>query len=81
LYNLCLLITTQKDIFRVVGIQTDDTLFLRLSRFANLEEKKLQKARLTAKPRDELSYNTMLLLQKDQGKKLKLVNLKAEDQK
>ncbi len=71
----------RKNIFRVVGIQTDDTLFLGLDRFTDLEKEELQKARLTTKPRDELSRtnnlvfngcilsqitdNTMLLSQKD----------------
>ena len=80
---------TIKQAFRVVGIQTDDILFLGSKEFATLEEEELKKANLTAKPREELSleenlifnscvlkqnsYDTMTLYQKDQGKKLQLV--------
>lgn len=94
-YDPCLLITTTKEVFGVVGMQTDDTLFLGSEEFATLEDNELQKAKLSAKPRDELSptsnliFNgcvltqasddTMILLQKDQGKKLQLVNAKEDD--
>ena len=64
LYNLCLLITTNKDTFRVVSMQTDDTLFLGSEQFAILEEEELQKAYLSAKPRDKLSYITNLIFNK-----------------
>jgi hypothetical protein len=43
-YNPCLLITTKKEAFGVVGIQTDDTLFLASNEFAALEDSELQKA-------------------------------------
>ena len=85
-YDLCLLITTKKEAFGVVGMQTNDTLFLASEEFATLEDSELQKAYLTAKPRDKLStesnliFNgyvvimesngTIYLTQKDQGKKL-----------
>ena len=61
LYNLCLLITTNKDTFRVVSMQTDNTLFLGSEQFAILKEEELQKAYLSAKPRDKLSYITNLI--------------------
>ena len=93
-YDPCLLITTKKEIFGVVGMQTDDTLLLGSEQFATLEEEELQRAYLSAKPREELSLtsslifnecvltqnsdDTMTLLQKDQGKKLQLVNEKGE---
>ena len=41
LYNPCLLITTIKGIFRLIGIQIDNTLFLGLNEFAILEESEL----------------------------------------
>jgi len=41
LYNLCLLITTKKEIFRVVSIQIDNTLFLASKEFTTLEDSKL----------------------------------------
>jgi hypothetical protein len=94
-YDPCLLITTKKEIFGVVGMQTDDTLFLGSEQFATLEDEELQRAHLSAKPREELSStsnlifngcvltqnsdDTMTLLQKDQGKKLQLVNEKGEN--
>jgi hypothetical protein len=40
-YDPCLLITTEKEIFGVIGMQTDNTLFLGLEEFAILEENKL----------------------------------------
>jgi hypothetical protein len=43
-YNPCLLITTKKEAFGVVGIQTDNTLFLASDEFAALEDSELQKA-------------------------------------
>jgi hypothetical protein len=97
-YDPCLLITTSKDTFGVVGMQTDDTLFLGSEQFAALEEEELIRAKLTAKPRDELTSKSplifngcvlkmipetdaMVLLQKDQGKKLQAVNEKGENPK
>src|SRR4030081_402545 len=74
---------------------TDNTLFLASDEFAALEDSELQKAQLTAKPRDELSaasnlmFNgcvvtmepdgTIHLTQKDQGKKIQPVNEKGDD--
>jgi hypothetical protein len=94
-YDPCLLITTKKGIFGVVGMQTDDTLILGSEEFANLEDKELKKAHFSAKPRDELSCitnlifngcvltqdsdNNTILRQKDQGKKLRLVKAKEDD--
>ena len=61
LYNLCLLITAKKEVFRVVGMQTDDTLFLRLKEFATLKDEELEKAKLTIKLREELSLENNLI--------------------
>ena len=41
LYNPCLLITTKKEAFGVVGIQIDNTLFLASKEFATLENSEL----------------------------------------
>ena len=41
LYNPYLLITTKKEAFGVVGMQTDDILFLASKEFATLEDSKL----------------------------------------
>ena len=50
MYNPCLLITKGIDtLFRVVGIQTDNTLILRDKEFVQQEDTKLKKAQLLAK--------------------------------
>ena len=92
-YDPCLLITTSKDAFGVVGMQTDDTLILGDDNFAKLEQDKLEKAKLSAKPVDTLSYETplifnggilrtegddIILVQKGQGKKLQLVDTRSD---
>jgi hypothetical protein len=92
-YDPCLLITTSKDAFGIVGMQTDDTLILGSNNFAKLEQDELEKAKLSAKPVDTLSYDTPLIFngsilrtegddiilgQKGQGKKLQLVNIKSD---
>jgi hypothetical protein len=41
LYNSCLLIIIKKEAFGVVGIQTDDILFLASDEFAALEDSEL----------------------------------------
>ena len=61
LYNPCLLITTKKETFRVVGMQMDNTLFLVFKEFVTLKDSELQKAYLTAKPRDKLSAESDLI--------------------
>jgi hypothetical protein len=44
-YNPCLLITNRDaDAFRLVSIQTNNTLMLRTAKFSSLEEKKLKEA-------------------------------------
>ena len=60
-YNPCLLITTEKETFGIVDMQTDDTLFLGLEEFAILEDNELQKANFSAKPRNELSPTSNLI--------------------
>ena len=88
-YDACLLVSTVKSKFGLVGMQTDDTLILANDLFANMENDELQKAKLTAKPRDKLTVDSKLmfngciltlnadgsidLTQKNQGTKLNLV--------
>ena len=55
-YDLCLLYSTEPS--RVVGLQTDDTLFLVDKQFADTEKKELYKAKFIAKEREELTINT-----------------------
>jgi hypothetical protein len=90
LYDPCLLITTKKEAFGVADMQTDNTLFLASDEFAALKDSELQKAQLTAKPRDKRSAESSLmfnrcavtmkpnstihLTQKDQEKKIQPVN-------
>ena len=88
-YDPCLLITTGKDAFGLIGMQTDDTYFLGDKRFVEKEKIELAKAKLAAKPVDQLTaaYNLafsgcvlrltndcMTLTQKNQGKNLRLVS-------
>ena len=61
LYNLYLLITTKKEAFEIVSMQTDNTLFLIFKEFATLKDSKLQKAYLTIKLRDKLSTKSNLI--------------------
>jgi hypothetical protein len=60
-YDPCLLITTKKEAFEVIGIQTNNTLFLASDKFAALEDSELQKAQLTAKLRDKLFIKLSLM--------------------
>jgi hypothetical protein len=93
-YDPCLLITTTKGAFNIVGIQTNNTLILRSKEFNTIKEKELTKAKFSAKPKELLSLETLLIFngyiltqkkrnielrQKEQGKKLKTVNSKAKD--
>ena len=54
-YDPCLLYTTEG--FGLVGLQTDDTIFLADEEFATREETELQKAKLLAKPREKLAQD------------------------
>jgi hypothetical protein len=60
-YNLCFLIITTNDAFRVVGMQTDNTLILGDDNFAQIEDNELKKANLKAKPTKALLYETLLI--------------------
>jgi hypothetical protein len=44
LYNSCLLITTKKEAFRIIDIQTNNTPFLAFNEFTALKDSELQKA-------------------------------------
>ena len=93
-YDPCFLITTTEDKFGVVGMQTDDTIILADSKFAALEEDELTKAKLLAKPKEKLASDsplifngcvltqngrTISLRQKEQGKKISLIDVDAPD--
>ena len=51
---------TKDNQFGIVGLQTDDTLFLANSKFADAKESNLQKAHFLAKEREVLSKNKPL---------------------
>jgi hypothetical protein len=90
-YDSCLLYTN-KNSFGVVGLQTDDTLFLADKSFAEAEESELNKANFLAKDREQLTSitpikfnggqiqlqdNSILLTQERHCQNLRLVALKA----
>ena len=93
-YDPCLLYTN-KNGFGVVGLQTDDTLFLANDTFAASEDLNLRKASFLAKEREKLTLTTpikfnggqiklendrsILLTQERQCQNLKLVALKSID--
>lgn len=92
-YDPCLLITTTgTESFGIVGIQTDDTLFLGNNKFAKLESEELAKANLKAKPVEKLSDSNPLIfnggklikdnrdiifIQKGQAKRIEQVDHKS----
>jgi hypothetical protein len=95
-YDPCLLISTDKERFGIIAMQTDDTLGLSNDRFAILEDEELRKAQFTAKPKETLStakplqFNGCILsldsgiielTQKGQGTKIELIDLKSADRK
>jgi hypothetical protein len=88
-YDPCLLITTTKDAFGIVGIQTNDTLILASDEFSQKKNSELTQANLRAKPKTTLTSDepiifnkgvlsiegdTVMLRQKRQGDKLEQVD-------
>jgi hypothetical protein len=57
-YDPCLLSVNEPNYFGVVGLQTDDTLFLANQGFALAEEMELKKAGFMAKEREQLKVDT-----------------------
>ena len=57
-YDPCLLSVNEPNYLGIVGLQTDDTLFLANKGFALAEETELKKAGFMAKERDQLTVNT-----------------------
>jgi hypothetical protein len=60
IYDLYLLYCIGGSQFGVVALQTDDTLFLADTSFADAEESKLRKARFSTKERTILTTTTLL---------------------
>jgi hypothetical protein len=61
IYNLYFLITTNKDIFGIVSIQTDNIIILVDKRFLAREKKKLKQAKYTTKLKEKLIAVNLLL--------------------
>jgi len=55
------MITTTKDTFGIVRIQTDDIIILRNERFSAREEDELKKDKYIAKPKEKLITDNTLL--------------------
>ena len=92
-YDPCLLYTPLNGL-GIVGLQTDDTLFLADQTFADAEETELQEAKFLAKPREQLTEQTPIkfngglitqegnlikLTQERQAQNLRLVTIKPTD--
>ena len=92
-YNLCLLYTPLNSL-GIVGLQTDDTLFLADQTFADAKETKLQEAKFLAKLQEQLTEQTPIkfngglitqegnlikLTQERQAQNLRLVIVKPTD--
>ena len=60
-YDPCLLVTNTNKFFEIVGMQTNDTLFLGDKTFVEIEEKELKEAKLIAKPVEMLSKENTLM--------------------
>jgi hypothetical protein len=60
-YNPCLLVTNRNaHAFRLISIQTNNTLMLSTAEFLSLKEKKLKKAQFRLKPKTILSLDVQL---------------------
>ena len=60
-YNPCFLITTKKEAFGLVGMQTDNILILASKEFLVLKNNKLSKAKFLIKPKEALAPETPLI--------------------
>jgi hypothetical protein len=59
-YDPCLLWSNSPNYFGIVGLQTDDTLFLANTTFADAEQRQLEKAHFLAKEREQLTVEQSL---------------------
>jgi hypothetical protein len=57
IYNPCLLHFNNPINFKIVGLQTDNTLLLTNSVFAASEQEKIEKAKFLTKEREQLMLN------------------------
>ena len=59
-YNPYFLITT-KEVFGLIGIQTNNILILALEEFSVLKDNKFSKTKLFIKPKEALALKTLLI--------------------
>jgi hypothetical protein len=93
-YDLCLLITIIKSGFGIVKIQINNTIILTDEPFSTLKKNELLNAKFIAKSKEKLipdsplifngyiliqNGNTISLRQKEQGKKIKLIDIDIPD--
>jgi hypothetical protein len=89
-YDPCLLITTIKNGFDIVRMQTDDIIILADEPFLTLKKNELLNAKFIIKPKEKLTSDSPLIFngcvlvqdgniislrQKEQGKKIKLIDI------
>ena len=61
IYNPYFLITTKKEIFSLIKMQTDDILILVLKEFLVIEDNEFSKIKLLIKPKEALAPKTPLI--------------------
>ena len=61
IYNPYFLIIIKKEVFSIIGMQTDDTLILILEEFLVLEDNKLNKTKVFIKFKEALVLKTPLI--------------------
>ena len=60
-YNPYFLITTKKEVFGLIEMQTDDTLILALEEFSVLKDNKFSKIKFFINPKEALALKTPLI--------------------
>ena len=61
IYNPCFLITTKKEVFGIIGMQTNNILILILKEFLVLKDNKLSKTKFLIKFKEALVLETLLI--------------------
>ena len=64
IYNPCFLIITKKEVFSLIGMQTDDILILALEEFSVLKDNEFNKAKFLIKLKEALAPETPLIFNK-----------------
>ena len=60
-YDFCFLIITKKEVFGLIGMQTDNIFILVLKEFSVLEDNKLREAKFFIKLKEALIPETLLI--------------------